>query len=257
MRTIVSVPVKETRRSEGTTAATIGPRGHSLWEPLRQPVFRMLWTAQFASDIGTWAQTVGAQWFLVSASGSAALVALVQTATSLPVVLLAVPAGVLADLVDRRIVLIVMQSLLAVVAAALSVTAIYHVLSPTGLLVGTFLLGVGVAASTPAWQSVQPDVVEPVLLPTAATLSSASINIGRSAGPAIGGLVVALVGPGWTFGLNAISYLAVVAAIARWRGVRRLPSNRIKFGAAGHDARHGRRVAHVVRPGSNLSLIHI
>ena len=206
--------------------------GHSLWEPLRQPIFRMLWTAQFVSDIGTWAQTVGAQWFLVSASGSAALVALVQTATSLPIVLLALPAGVVADLVDRRRLLIFWQSALFVIAAVLCVAALTGWLTPLGLLSATFLIGVGVAASTPAWQSVQPDVVSLELLPTATTLSSASINIGRSAGPAIGGLVVALAGPGWTFGLNAVSYLAVVTALVRWRTLRPREVGRERFGAA-------------------------
>jgi MFS family permease len=192
----------------------------------------MLWTAQFVSDIGTWAQTVGAQWFLVSVSGSAALVALVQTATSLPVVLLAVPAGVVADLVDRRRLLIFTQSLLFAVAAVLCVTALTGWLTPVGLLLATFVLGIGVAASTPAWQSAQPDVVSRELLPTAVTLSSASINIGRSVGPALGGLIVALAGPGWTFGLNAISYLAVVSALVRWRSARPPDSDRERFGAA-------------------------
>ncbi len=208
------------------------PGRHSLWEPLRTPAFRMLWTAQFVSNIGTWMQTVGAQWFLVGASASPALVALVQTATSLPILLLALPAGVLADLVDRRRLLISTQAAMALVAALLAVTTLAGGLTPAGLLIATFTLGIGVAASTPAWQAVQPDMVSGELLPTAATLSGASINVGRAAGPAIGGVVVALAGPGWTFALNAASFLVVVGALVRWRSAPAPSRARERIGAA-------------------------
>ena len=180
----------------------------------------MLWTAQFVSNIGTWMQTVGAQWFLVGASGSPTLVALVQTASSLPILLLALPAGVLADLVDRRRLLLYAQVAMALVAALLAVASMTEELTPLRVLIATFALGVGVAASTPAWQAVQPDVVSRELLPTAAALSGASINIGRAAGPALGGVVVAIAGPGWTFALNAVSFLVVAGALVRWRTPR-------------------------------------
>ena len=191
--------------------------GRALWAPLRTPAFRMLWVAQLTSNVGTWMQTTGSQWFLVSASGSALVVAAVQTAATLPILLLALPAGALADLVDRRRLLMVTQAGMAVVAGALAAATFAHVLTPTWLLAATFCLGVGVAMNGPAWQAVQPDVLPVNMVATGATLSGASINAARALGPALGGVVVATAGAGWTFAVNAASFLVVLFAVRRWR----------------------------------------
>jgi MFS family permease len=193
-----------------------------LWAPLRTPVFRMLWSAQLASNIGTWMQTVGAQWFLVSTSSSAVVVASVQTAATLPVLLLALPAGALADLVDRRRLLMVTQAGMAITAGLLAVATFADRLTPAGLLFATFCLGIGTAANAPAWQAVQPDVLPAQMIATGATLSGASINVARAVGPALGGVIVAETGAGWTFALNAASFLVVLVALARWR-IHRTP----------------------------------
>jgi MFS family permease len=187
------------------------------WAPLREPVYRRLWLAQVVSNLGTWMQTVGAQWVIVSASGSAALVSLVQTASTLPVVLLAAPAGVLADVLDRRRVLVTVQSSMVVIAAVLATLTFLGDVDPTVMLGFTFLLGVGAAFIGPAWQAIQPELVPRAQLPQAAALGAVNMNLARAVGPAIGGLLVAAVGAGWVFALNAVSFVVVAFAVSSWR----------------------------------------
>jgi MFS family permease len=196
--------------SAETEAATPG-----AWAPLRHRLFRMLWTAQVFSLIGTWAQTVGAQWFLTVESGRPELVALVQTATSLPVLLLAVPAGALADVLDRRRMLIVVQTGMALVAVALAVDTLTGNLGTVTLLAFTAALGAGVALTNPAFQATVPELVPRTELPAAAALNGVAVNLARAIGPAIGGLLVAVAGVGWTFAFNAVSYLIFVGALFR------------------------------------------
>src|SRR5260370_10802561 len=124
----------------------------SAWSPLREPVFRALWIATVVSNVGTWMQDVGEAWLMTSLTTSPVLVALVETAGSLPVVLVALPAGALADVVDRRRLLLVMQSWMCIVAVAMGVLALLGQMTPGRLLSLTFLLGVGTAMSSPAWQ---------------------------------------------------------------------------------------------------------
>jgi MFS family permease len=159
----------------------------------------MLWTAQVFSLIGTWAQTVGAQWFLTVESGRPELIALVQTANSLPVLLLALPAGALADVLDRRRMLIVVQAGMAVVAVALAVDTLTGHLGTATLLAFTAALGAGVALTGPALQATVPDLVPRAELPAAAALNGVAVNLARAIGPAIGGILVAVAGVGWTF----------------------------------------------------------
>ena len=180
-------------------------------------MFRALWMAQTASLVGTWAQTVGAQWFLTTESGRPELVAMVQTAMSLPVLLLALPAGAFADIVDRRRLLVAVQSLMSVVAVALAVVTLTGRLGPAGLLAFTAALGVGQALTAPAWQASIPELVDRSELPAAAAMNGIAVNAARAVGPAVGGLVVAGAGVGWTFAFNALSYLAFVVALLRWR----------------------------------------
>jgi MFS family permease len=201
-------------RPEATDAA-MAPVG--TWAPLRRPLFRALWLAQVASLVGTWAQTVGAQWFLTEQSGRPEVIALVQTATSLPVLLLALPAGVLADLVDRRRLLLATQVAMVVVAAALALVAFAGRLTPVTLLAFTALLGVGVAVTAPAWQASVPELVSRPEVASAAALNGIAINVARSVGPALGGVIVSAAGVEWVFVFNALTYLAWVGALWAWR----------------------------------------
>jgi MFS family permease len=201
--------------SDHATTALPAPVG--TWAPLRRPLFRALWLAQVASLVGTWAQTVGAQWFLTETSGRPEVIALVQTATSLPVLVLALPAGVLADLVDRRRILLLTQVAMAVVAAALAVVAFAGWLTPVTLLIFTALLGVGVAVTSPAWQASVPELVSRPEVASAAALNGIAINLARSVGPALGGLIVSVAGVAWVFAFNALTYLAWVGALWAWR----------------------------------------
>jgi MFS family permease len=192
-----------------------GSGAASAWAPLAFAMFRALWIAQFASNVGTWMQTVGAQWLLIDSSPL--LVSLVQTASSLPIVLLALPAGAWADLVDRRRLLLGAQLAMFTVATALAVGTFLGITSPAWVLLLTFVLGCGNAVAAPAWQAIQPDLVERSLLPQAAALNGLNMNVARAVGPAIGGLVVAWVGAGWVFALNAVSFVGIAAVIGMWR----------------------------------------
>ncbi|NUP53464.1 MAG: MFS transporter [Catenulispora sp.] len=187
----------------------------SAWAPLRQPVFRALWLAQFASNVGSWMQTVGAQWLLIA--HGAALLSLVQVAAGLPVLVLALPAGVLADLVDRRRLLLAVQGGMALLAVVLTVLAFAGHLGPWTLLGLTFLLGCGTALNGPAWQALQPTLVPRDQLRPASALGAVNQNVARAIGPALGGLLVAAAGVGWTFALNAVSFGGILVVLARWR----------------------------------------
>src|SRR4051794_27524715 len=162
-------------------------------------------------------QTVGAQWVVVTTSGSAALVSLVQTASTAPVLLLAAPAGVLADVLDRRRVLVTVQLSMVVVAGVLAGLTFGGVRNPTVVLVFTFLLGCGGAFIAPAWQAIQSELVPRPQLPQASALGAVNMNLARAIGPALGGLLVASAGTGWVFALNAASFAVVAATVASWR----------------------------------------
>lgn len=189
----------------------------STWAPLRSQIFRALWIAQFVSYLGTWMQTVGAQWMLVDDPQAAVLVPLVQTATALPVMLLALPAGVLADLVDRRRLLLATQGAMAAVVGLLAVLTATGLTTPTVLLLLLFVIGCGTALVGPAWQAIQPDLVPLEQIPAAAALGSMSLNAARSIGPAIAGALVSLSGPTVVFALNAVSFVGIVAVLITWR----------------------------------------
>ncbi|MFI2841556.1 MFS transporter [Mycolicibacterium sp. PDY-3] len=189
----------------------------TTWAPLRSPVFRALWIAQFVSDLGTWMQMVGAQWMLVGDPRAAVLVPLVQTATTLPVMLLALPSGVLADLIDRRRLLIATQGAMASAVALLAVLTGTGLTTPTVLLLLLFLIGCGQALTMPAWQAIQPDLVPAAQIPAAAALGSMSMNGARAIGPAIAGALVSLSGPTVVFALNAVSFVGTVIVLVLWR----------------------------------------
>ncbi|MFG3108944.1 MFS transporter [Streptomyces tendae] len=178
-------------------------------------MFRALWIAQLVSNVGSWMQMVGAQWLLIG--HDPALVTLVQTASSLPVVLLALPSGVVADRYDRRMVLLATQVVLFSVSAVLTALAFADVLTPALLLVLTFALGCGTALMGPAWQAVQPELVERRQLGQAAALGGVNMNLARAVGPAVGGLVVAATDAAWVFAFNAASFLGIAVVLLFWR----------------------------------------
>src|SRR6266446_2323009 len=135
------------------------PAPPSMWAPLRQHVFLAIWIAALASNVGTWMQNVGAAWLMISLAPSPLMVALIQTAASLPIFVLALPAGALADVVDRRRLLILSQGLMLVAASLLGVMTLAELTTPSVLLVLSFALGVGAALNAPAWQAIVPEVV--------------------------------------------------------------------------------------------------
>jgi MFS family permease len=200
---------------QGREPADGGER--SLRAPLRNRLYRDLFIAQFASNIGTWMQSVGAQWFLIEKHTSAVIVALVQTASLGPTLVLGLLAGVLADLFDRRRLLMFLQSYAVLVALTLAVLTYLGRLGPASLLVFTVAIGCASALAGPAWQAIQPGIVPRDQIPAAATLSSVSANVAQAIGPAIGGVVVALAGPAAVFALNAISFTGIIIALRAWK----------------------------------------
>jgi MFS family permease len=211
-------------------ATTAGLRASGTWQPLGNPVFRALWIAVLFSNIGNWMETVGAQWQLVSQPNNSILVALVQTADTLPVVLLALPAGVLADVFDRRLLLIATQLFMAVVSVTLAALAAVGQLTPGVLLALTFLGGAGSGVTAPAWQAMIPDLVPRTEIRAAAVLGSVSVNVGRVVGPALAGLIIAAIGVGLVFAVNAASFV-FFAGVLLWAHVRRqdAPARRERF----------------------------
>ena len=181
------------------------------------PMFRLLWCAQMASNIGTWMQTVGAQWMLVHQPHAAALTSAVQAAGLLPVLFVSLPAGVLADVLDRRRILLVLSLLMAVLAGALAALTRAGLTTPAVLLALTFLMGCGQALVNPAWQAIQPELVPRRLIPAAAALNSLNVNIARAVGPALAGLLIAASGPFVVFTVNAASFAVITLAVLVWR----------------------------------------
>ncbi|HET6530472.1 MAG TPA: MFS transporter [Actinoplanes sp.] len=189
----------------------------SAWAPLRIAAYRSLWLALLASNIGTWMQTVGAQWLLVEQSGTDTLVAVVQTASTLPIVLLALPSGALADTFDRRRLLLAVQVFLATVGVLLTVLTLTGRMPPTLLLTLTFVLGAGQALTAPAWQAVIPDLVPRPQLASASALGAISMNLARAVGPAVAGVLIARTGVGVVFALNTLSFVIFAVVLWRWR----------------------------------------
>jgi len=188
----------------------------SAWSPLQSALFRNLWIATIVSNVGSWMQDVGAGWLMTELSSSPSMVALVEAADSIPMMLLALPAGAIADIVDRRRLLIAIQVYLLIVAGALGILTLLGATTAWALLGFTFALGVGAAMMMPAWSAIVPDLVRAEELPAAVALNSVAINASRAIGPAIAGVLVAAVGPWLVFVLNALSYVGILAVLVRW-----------------------------------------
>ena len=192
----------------------------STWAPLRSSLFRALWLAALVSNLGLWMQNVGAAWVMTSLSHSPTLVTLVQTATSLPFLVAALPAGVLGDMVDRRWLLVANQGWMMLVALALGLVTLLGAMTPWLLLALTFALGMGFAALLPTWQAIQPDLVSRSELPQAITLAGVNVNVSRAIGPAVGGLLIAAAGPAAVFLINAVLFFISLCVFFRWESSR-------------------------------------
>ena len=207
-------------------------RPDSPWAPLREPLFRSLWIAAVISYTGTWMQNVGAGWLMTQLTTSPLMVGLVQAAAAIPVVLVVLPAGALADMVDRRRLLLFTQGWMVFAAAALGILTLLGAVSPWLLLLFTCLMGVGAVMNDPAWQAITPEVVSTQRHASAVALNSAGFNVARAAGPALGGIVVAAAGSGWSFLLNAASFFGVILFLYTWKRTPHIPQPARRISAA-------------------------
>jgi len=175
------------------------------------------------SYTGTWMQNVGAGWLMTQLTTSPLMVGLVQAAAAVPVFIVVLPAGALADIVDRRRLLLFTQSWMVLAATALGALTLLGAVNPWVLLFFTFLMGVGAVMNDPAWQAITPEVISPQRHASAVALNSAGFNVARAAGPALGGIIVAAAGSGWSFLLNAASFFGVILFLYRWKRVPHAP----------------------------------
>jgi MFS family permease len=202
----------------------------SIAAPLRHPVFRRIWLASLVSNLGLLIQGVGAAWAMTQMTSSADKVALVQTALMLPIMLISMPAGAIADMHDRRIVALVSLSIALCGATALTVLEWFKLATPNVLLALCFIVGSGMALFGPAWQASVSEQVPAETLPQAVALNGISYNIARSFGPAVGGIVVAAAGAVAAFAVNAVLYLPLMIVLFLWNRTHepsRLPRERL------------------------------
>ena len=203
--------------SESLNASLGGRTTGSAMAPLREPLFRSLWFAAVISYTGTWMQNVGAGWLMTQLTTSPLKVALVQAATTLPVFFVILPAGALADMVDRRRFLLITQAWMVVAAGLLGILTLLGWTTPWLLLIFTFVLGLGAVMNDPAWQAITPEVVCAENHASAVALNSVGFNVARSVGPALGGLVIAATNSGVAFLMNAASFFGVIFFLYRWK----------------------------------------
>ena len=189
----------------------------SALSPFRHPIFRAVWLASLASNFGSLIESVGAAWLMTSLGASAGMIALVQASTTLPIMLFSLAAGAIADNFDRRRLMLTAQVFLLIVSIGLTLVTYLGLVTPWLLLLFTFLVGCGTAFNGPAWQSLVGEMVPRSDLPGAIALNSMGYNVARSVGPAIGGFIVAAAGAFGAFAANAVSYIGLIAVLARWR----------------------------------------
>ncbi len=192
------------------------------FEPLKIPLFRDRFIAATVSNVGSWMQDTAGTWLMTALTTSPLLIALMQTAASLPVVVLGLLAGATADIIDRRRLLIFWQAWMLGAVAILSVLTFGGFIGPWWLLTLTFMLNIGTAMNNPAWQAIVPELVPQEMIADAVTLNSVSINLARAAGPALGGLMVGAFaiahnGAGSVFLLNSLSFVGVIWVLYRWK----------------------------------------
>lgn len=207
---------------EETPAPIAAMGGSSGFGPLKLPLFRDRWIASTVSGVGTWMQDTAATWLMTALTGSPLLIALMQTAASLPVLLFGLFAGATADIFERRRLLIFWQAWQMIAVGLMAVLALLGIIGPTTLLLLTFVMNIGSAMNNPAWQAIVPELVPRDELPNAVSLAAASNNLARAVGPALGGLMVAAfvkaaTGAGWVFALNTGSFAAVIFVLYVWK----------------------------------------
>lgn len=201
----------------GTPASVTTTTDSAALAPLRQRAFRWLWLGTFIGYIGVWGQTVGAQWLVVDAPNAATLVSLVQAAMTLPVMMLALPGGVLADSFDRRWLLFSVQVYVFIIGMLLTALTAAGLMPPALLLALTFALAIGAAVQLPTWQAMIPELVPRTQLRAATRLDMVGVNVARSIGPALAGLIIAAFGVPVVFGLYAVSVVFLALALLFWR----------------------------------------
>jgi MFS family permease len=200
------------------------PPRTSAWAPFRHHTFALVWGATVVSNIGGWMYSVASGWLMTSLDPDPLTVSLVQVANNLPMFLFAIPAGALVDIVDRRVFLIVGESAVTLTSTAFAALVWLHLVTPTSLLVLTFVVTAASAVTAPAWQAVVPELVPKRELPAAIAANSVGINVSRAVGPALGGLITAALGITAPFWFNAFSNVGVIAALVRWRDAGRSAS---------------------------------
>ena len=202
----------------------------SAWSPLRIPLFRNLLIADLVSDIGTFMQTVGAAWLMTMLTSSPIYIALIQTASALPFFLLALPAGSIGDIVDRRKLILFTETWMLAAALVLAVVTFSGAMTPWLLLLLTLALSLGDAIESPTWRAIFPELVKKSELTPALALNGIEFNLARATGPGLAGLIVAAFGVATAFLVDAVSFLGVIFVIFKWkRPVRksRLPAERL------------------------------
>jgi MFS family permease len=224
------------------------PQAASPWSPFGYATFSILWTATVVANIGTWMYNAAAGWLITTLTADPAVVSLVQVATSVPMFLFALPAGALADILDKRRLLLTVVVASMCVSTAIAVLVSLEAVSPPVLLFFTFLLGVAAALTAPAWQAIVPGLVPRPILAPAVAANSVGVNISRAVGPALGGLIIAAFGIAMPFWLNAVSNIGIIAALVWWRSppppAHRLPAERFA-GAIRAGFRHARHNPHL------------
>ena len=194
---------------------------NNAWDPLKLPLFRAIWTASLISSLGTWMQQVANGWLMTTLKAEPFMVSAVEVANTLPMALLALPAGALADLIDRRRYLLLTQSWMLLASAAMGFLTYTEQMTPHLLIACTFAMGIGVALNSPGWHSVTPEVVPRSNLSNAIALNGLALNCARAVGPALGGAVLLWLGPAAAFFLNSISFLGVITVLASWQRKKR------------------------------------
>jgi len=193
----------------------------SAWAPFHNRLFALIWTATVVSNIGGWMYNVASGWLMTSLDPDPLIVSLVQVANNLPMFLFAIPAGALADIVDRRRLLIFGEAAITITSTAFAVLVWLHLITPLSLLLFSFVVTIGSAITAPGWQAVVPQLVSKADLPAAVAANSVGINVSRAVGPAIGGILVGAMGIAAPFWLNAFSNVGVIAALIWWHPPRR------------------------------------
>src|SRR6056297_430341 len=236
-------PLLEAERSAG--AASAEPAGDSsaasepaarapvsAWAPFQTPIYRAFWIASLVSNLGTWIHEIGAGWLMTELNASPQMVTAVRTSMSLPVVLFALPSGVIADRFDRRRLMMMNQLMMLAVAASLAACTFSGLMTPWLLLGLTLVMGLGLVVHAPTWQASIPELVPRPLLPQAIALGSISFNLARAAGPAVGGLVIGAFGIWAAFAVNACSFAGVLVVLWFWRREQTESSGGRSFGQA-------------------------